>query len=90
MKEFTVTARSFEFVPDEFVVEQGDTVRFKVTSTDVTHGLFVSGYNKNVQLVPGEESVLEFVADKAGTFSMSCSVFCGSGHGQMRATLIVQ
>jgi len=90
VREFSVTAKQFEFAPSTFTVDQGDTVRFRVTSVDVTHGFFVSGYGESAQLAPGQEAVLEFVADQKGTFTISCSVFCGSGHGGMRAELIVQ
>ena len=85
-----MTAKQFEFTPSVITVKKGDTVRLKVTSTDVTHGLFISGYDKNAVLSPGEEVVVEFLADKAGTFTMSCSQFCGSGHGGMKGTLVVE
>ena len=33
---------------------------------------------------------IEFIADKKGTFTFSCSVPCGSGHLNMKGTLIVE
>jgi cytochrome c oxidase subunit 2 len=36
------------------------------------------------------ERVLEFVAERPGTYSFKCSVFCGFGHGGMRGRLIVE
>ena len=36
-----------------------------------------------------ETKKVEFVADKAGTFSFRCSVPCGSGHQLMQGTLVV-
>ncbi len=90
VQEFSVTAKQFEFVPSTITVNQGDTVRLRVTSQDVNHGLLISGYNKSMDLQPGKEAVLEFVADQKGEFAFSCSVFCGSGHGGMRGSLIVQ
>jgi cytochrome c oxidase subunit 2 len=32
---------------------------------------------------------VEFVADKAGTFTFSCSVYCGKGHRGMKGELVV-
>ena len=89
MKEFSITAKQFEFIPSTITVNTGDTVRLSVTSIDVAHGFSISQFKVSEVLAINETKVIEFVADKAGTYSMFCSVFCGSGHGQMRGTLIV-
>jgi cytochrome c oxidase subunit 2 len=33
--------------------------------------------------------VIEFTPDKAGEFTLHCSVFCGFGHHGMKARLVV-
>ena len=88
--EIQMVAKKFEFVPSEVRVKKGDTVRLKVTSTDVPHGIAIPGYDIAEGLPVNEERVVEFVADKAGTFDFYCSVYCGSGHGAMRGKLIVE
>lgn len=90
VKSFNVTAKQWEFVPAVITVEQGDIVNLLVNSVDVDHGIAISAFGVNEQLAPGTVTAIEFVADKKGTFSMFCNVFCGSGHGSMKATLIVQ
>ncbi|MDP3963531.1 MAG: cupredoxin domain-containing protein [bacterium] len=90
IKEFTVTARQFSFEPGTIRVNVGDRVKLRVTSIDVEHGLAIPEFSVNEQLPPNTERVVEFTADKAGTFTIFCSVFCGSGHGSMRGTLIVE
>lgn len=90
VKEFTITARQFEFEPATITVKQGDKVRLKVTSTDVEHGFSIKEYNINKNLRPGKTETIEFVADKAGEFEFRCSVYCGSGHPNMEGKLIVQ
>ncbi len=90
VREITMEAKKFEFVPSEITVNQGETVKLTVTSTDVNHGFAISEYGIREKLEPGVPVIIEFVADKAGEFNFFCSVPCGMGHGRMRGTLIVR
>jgi len=90
VKEITMTAKKFQFDPSEIRVKQGETVRLKITSTDVTHGFSLPDFNVDQQLEPGKEITVEFVADKKGTFTFMCSVLCGAGHKDMKGSLIVE
>jgi len=89
-KEFTMIARKWEFEPSEIRVNLGDLVDIHVMSEDVSHGFFLPDFDVNEMLEPGVEVNVEFVADKKGTFTFSCNVPCGRGHGGMRGTLIVE
>ena len=89
-KTVKMTARQWTFDPDTITVNKGDTVRLEVTSIDVTHGLAISQFGVNVRLIPGATEIVEFTADKAGTFPFICSVPCGRGHRTMTGQLIVQ
>ncbi len=88
--EVRVSAKQFEFNPSTIKVKKGQRVRIILTSQDVTHGLAIPAYGINVPVSKGEERVIEFVADKTGTFEFYCSIYCGAGHGAMRGTLIVE
>jgi heme/copper-type cytochrome/quinol oxidase subunit 2 len=33
---------------------------------------------------------VRFVADKAGTFEIACSEYCGKGHKKMKGQLVVK
>lgn len=90
VKEFTVTAKSWEFSPATITVQEGDKVRLKVTSLDVTHGFAIPEFDVNENLRPGTETLVEFTADKKGTYTYYCSVMCGAGHQDMKGTLLVQ
>lgn len=46
-------------------------------------------YNIDRVLPKGEMVTIEFVADKKGEFTISCTKFCGWGHFGMKAKLIV-
>ncbi len=86
----SMVAKQWVFEPASVTVKQGDTVILQVTSTDVDHGLLLPGYGINLDLKTGETKSVTFVASKKGTFTFSCNVFCGSGHGSMKGTLIVE
>ncbi len=88
-KEFTITAKQWEFVPKTIEVNEGDRVKLIIQSTDVEHGIFIQEYNINEKITPGKTTTIEFTADKKGTFAFSCSVFCGIDHGNMKGNLIV-
>ncbi len=89
VKEFDIAASQFKFTPDTITVNKGDKVKITLTSTDVTHGFAIAEFNVDAEVSKGEEKTVEFVADKAGTFTFYCSVPCGSGHSGMNGKLIV-
>lgn len=90
VKTFNVTARQWVFEPAKITVSQGDKVKLVVQSTDVAHGIGIPDFNVSSRLEPGKTTTLEFIADKTGTFSFFCTVFCGDGHSTMRGSLVVQ
>lgn len=90
VKEFKITAKQFQFEPSTIEVNKGDKVRLTITSVDVSHGFSVPEYGINQRLDPGKPVTVEFTADKEGTFTTFCSVFCGSGHSGMKGKLIVR
>ncbi|MDP3741898.1 MAG: cupredoxin domain-containing protein [Candidatus Micrarchaeota archaeon] len=89
VQEFSLTAKTWEFTPSSITVRKDIPVKLRVTSIDVEHGFSISEFNVNSRLQPGQETVVEFTPDRTGSFSFFCSVFCGSGHGGMRGTLVV-
>jgi len=90
VKEFKMTAKQFAFEPEIIEVNKGDKIRLIVTSVDVPHGIAIPEYGINERLNPGEPVAIEFIADKEGTFTAFCSVFCGSGHSNMKGKIIVK
>jgi len=90
VKEFTITARQFVFEPNIIRVKVGDRVRLTLHNIDVEHGISIPAFNVNIEPPVGVSQSTEFVADRAGTFNFSCSVFCGSGHRGMGGMFIVE
>lgn len=89
VKEISVTAKQWEFDPNPIIVNKGDKVKLSIKSIDVAHGFSLPDFGINAKLEPGKTEIVEFVADKSGKFTFFCSVVCGSGHQDMKGTLIV-
>jgi cytochrome c oxidase subunit II len=89
-KEFDLIAKKWVFEPDTITVNQGDTVILHIESVDVKHGISISAFGVREDLNVGEIVDIEFVADKKGTFPLICSVWCGSGHSNMKSSLVVE
>lgn len=87
--ELNVTASQFSFDPGTITVKKGTRLIIHVTSADVRHGFAIDEYGQNVQFDKGEVKTIDFVADKAGTFTFYCTVPCGPGHPDMKGTLVV-
>lgn len=81
VKEFTVTGSNFRFSPATLTVNRGDTVRITFRSTGMNHDFVIDELGVKSSVLPsGEEEVIEFTADQAGTFEYYCSV---GNHRQM-------
>ena len=90
LREFTVVAERFKFTPDRLEVNQGDRVRVTVRSADSTHGWEVKAFDLDLLAKKGgRPETSEFVADRAGTFPINCSEYCGKGHDTMKGVLVV-
>ena len=85
-----ITAKRFEFAPSTIALKKGETVKLVVTSEDVTHGLFLRGLKIDTDLTPGETQEITVTPQTAGTFTAICHHFCGSGHGGMKLTVVVE
>lgn len=75
----------------EFAV--GDSVEFKVTTPDVTHGFGI--YDENMELLaqtqamPEYENKVYLTFSEPGTYTILCLEYCGLGHHLMTAELTV-
>lgn len=88
-KRIEVTAKKFSFDPPDITLQKGQPVDLVLKSVDVAHGLRFRELNVEVKVNKGSTADVQFTPDKAGTFIGHCSVFCGSGHGQMTLTIHV-
>ncbi|PIN74862.1 cytochrome C oxidase subunit II [Candidatus Woesearchaeota archaeon CG10_big_fil_rev_8_21_14_0_10_37_12] len=91
IKELTIDAHNWAFTQENVVINKGDTVRIKVTSSEGIHGLKLPEFDiETGPISPGQEETVEFVADKTGTFEYKCNVPCGPGHREMKGKITVE
>ncbi|MFH1209428.1 MAG: hypothetical protein V1663_01430 [archaeon] len=57
-----------QFSQKEITVNKGDLVRIKITNIKGTHDFKIDEFNVYAETPLNQEVVLEFVADKAGSF----------------------
>jgi cytochrome c oxidase subunit 2 len=88
--EIQVTLRKYEFSPGSLRVRKGERVKLVMAATDHDHGFKLDDFNINQKIPKGATVVVEFTADKAGTFQFRCSNVCGIGHRSMKGTLVVE
>ncbi|MDE3074108.1 MAG: cupredoxin domain-containing protein [Chloroflexota bacterium] len=85
----TMEARQFAFTPATFEVHQGDHVHINVQSVDVTHGIYVDSYGVQAMAQPGQPGIVDFIADRAGTYRFRCADTCGPLHPFMIGEMTV-
>jgi cytochrome c oxidase subunit 2 len=86
VRDIAVEAFQYGYAPTTIRVREGDHVRLRLSSRDVPHSFTLPAYDVNATVLPGDEQVVEFMADIVGRFPFTCDVFCGAGHGAMAET----
>ncbi len=87
--QVSIVAQAFNFVPERIRIPVDTEVTFYLTSRDVIHGWQVVNTNLNVEVIPGEISVLRYTFTRPGTYLMVCNQYCGVGHQNMLGQLEV-
>lgn len=73
-----------------FAVKPGERVLIHVLANDVIHGLQIPAVRLMTEVDPGAVRSVWFRApDKPGKYLIQCVNYCGIGHHQMKAWLIV-
>jgi heme/copper-type cytochrome/quinol oxidase subunit 2 len=95
LKVIKVTGENYKFMVDgeenpEMKVKVGQKIKIEFTSTEGFHDFVIDELNAKTDRVnSGGSTSVEFVADKAGTFSYYCSVGKHRAAG-MEGTFIVE
>lgn len=84
-----IIGKNFEFHgpngEQTFYVKAGEEVTLSLKSDEGLHGITVEGLDVKLD----KDGTTKFTPEKAGEFNMVCNVFCGAGHGDMTAKLVV-
>ncbi len=79
-----------EISRNAIVVKPGESVLFKVVSNDVIHGFNIPVAQITAEIDPDDKRELWITApDKPGKYLIQCVNYCGVGHAQMKAWLVV-
>jgi cytochrome c oxidase subunit 2 len=82
-------AQMWQFQPSEIYIPVGSQVDFFVTSKDVVHGFNIEPKNVNMMAIYGNINKTTVKFDKPGIYRITCHEYCGVGHQNMQAQVIV-
>ena len=89
-REFSISARDYRFTPDRLEVTQDDLVKLTVQSADNAYGFTIDDYRVSKRVPAGGSTVIEFRADRPGTFAFYSNLSNDTRHAQMRGQLVVR
>ena len=90
MRVVDVTAKRFQFTPNEIKLKRGEKAKIVLHSEDVVHGFFSRPLGIDTEVRPGVPTEVVITPQTAGRFLTICDHFCGSGHGNMNLTIVVE
>ena len=82
-------ASMWQFQPAQIYIPVGSEVDFFLTSKDVVHGFNIAEKNVNLMAVYGNINKSTVKFDKPGVYKITCHEYCGVGHQNMQAEVIV-
>lgn len=85
-----MTARRFVYTPRDIEVKAGVPVVREITSVDFFHGFHIPDLKLRFDLPPGQVTRVRFTPDKPGVLPFLCDNFCGAGHEEMNARIVVR
>ncbi|MFC4024342.1 cytochrome C oxidase subunit II [Oceanobacillus longus] len=83
--DVVMTLTNFDFDKEEYVVQSGEEVTITLVNEEGNHGISIDELDVNIQ---GEGEAV-FVPEEPGEYVIYCNVFCGDGHEEMTATIVV-
>lgn len=86
-QQVLLKASNFKFDQSEYRVKKGEPVTITLDNTQGVHGASIKEFKINLD---NSNKTVTFTPDKAGSFPINCSIMCGSGHANMKTTLIVE
>jgi cytochrome c oxidase subunit 2 len=84
-----ITAKAFEYTPNEITLKKGEPVVLELTSQDLFHGFSITELGLRADLPPGKTARVQLTPDKTGSFAFHCDNFCGIGHENMTGVINV-
>ncbi len=89
LRKVAIEAKKFRFTPNDIKVAKGTTVELQVKSVDVDFLFSLPALNIQLILKPGETSIAQFTAAKAGEYEFKCGK-CNGKEVVMRGKIVVE
>jgi cytochrome c oxidase subunit 2 len=86
----TIEAKRFAFSPSEVRLKRGEPVTIRISSADVTHGVYMKALGIDAEIEAGKTTEVSFAPQVTGRFTAICDHFCGAGHGDMHMVFVVE
>ena len=88
-KVIEITAKKFEFTPNEITLKKGEPVILRLTSSDRVHGFMSKPLKIDTDIPDDTTKDVAVTPDTAGDFTVICDHYCGTGHGNMKMKVTV-
>jgi cytochrome c oxidase subunit 2 len=75
---------------NEIHIPVGRQVAVHIRTADVIHSFWVPQLAGKLDAIPGQDNVLRFTAERAGTYRGECAEFCGLQHANMNFLVIAE
>jgi cytochrome c oxidase subunit 2 len=85
-----VGAKRFEFTPNVITLKKDEPVTIRLSSSDRSHGLLVKPLGIDLDADNGAPDEVTITPHEAGRYAAICDHYCGSGHGNMKMTIVVE
>lgn len=87
--EAFMVAKMWSFEPSEMYVPVGSDLDLYLASKDVVHGFHIEKKGVNLMAIPGGIVKKTIHFDEPGIYKIVCHEYCGTGHQNMQAEIIV-
>lgn len=80
---------------DDFYIPQGRKIKFVLSGDDPSlpadfiHSFYIPAFRIKEDIVPGRETFIYVTPEKEGTYTLTCTEYCGQWHSRMYANLHV-
>ncbi|MFD2671291.1 cytochrome C oxidase subunit II [Marinicrinis sediminis] len=85
-EQLVITASDWSFDQETYTIQKDQPVQFILENEQGYHGIGI----KKLGIEFEQKTQPQYKITEAGEYEITCSVMCGSGHRDMKATLIVQ
>ena len=79
-----------DWQPPQMHVPVNETVELQMHATDVIHSFYVPAFLYQRDITPRKDQVIQFLADREGTYRGQCTQFCGLLHHAMEFEVVVE